>query len=54
VIITGTSTASTTLYYVYGDNLGSADVTADSSNRVQEIADYTPFGNLNNQDQFAG
>jgi RHS repeat-associated protein len=52
--ITGTSTASTTLYYVYSDNLGSADVTADSNNRVQEVTDYSPYGSISNHDQLAG
>jgi RHS repeat-associated protein len=50
----GTSTSSTTLYYVYGDNLGSADVTADSNNRDQEVTDYSPYGNISNHDQLAG
>ena len=39
-------TASTTLYNVYDDNLGSAEVTADSNNRVQEVTDCAPFHNL--------
>jgi RHS repeat-associated protein len=51
--VTGSATTSLP-DYVFSDNLGSADVTADSNNRVQEVTDYTPFGAINNHDQLAG
>jgi hypothetical protein len=35
---------------VYGDNLGSAEATADANNRVQEITDHTLFGAINNHE----
>jgi hypothetical protein len=44
------ATASAVLTYVYGDNLGSAEATADANNRVQGITDHTLFGAINNHE----
>jgi RHS repeat-associated protein len=48
------ATGSGVVDYAFTDNLGSVNVSANSSNRVQEITDYTPYGTMNNHDQLAG